>query len=85
MKYILSENQYKKLLEKKKTDKIIKILSENILKINNTLKTDILKESAIIDLFKKYKKYNILDNTILMEIQKNPLLKENYEKIKTII
>ena len=85
MKYIISENQYKKLLNKKKTDKTIKNLSESIIKINTTIKDDSLKESTIIDLFKKYKKNNLLDENILSEIEKNELLKENYNKLKSII
>ena len=85
MKYILSENQYIKLLNKKKTDKIIKNLSENIIKINNLLKNDTLKESAIVDLFKLYKKNNLLSENILTEIEKNSILKENYDKVKTIL
>ena len=56
MKYILTESQYKSLVEKKKSEKIAKIILEDLERVKKNLNEGTMLNEAIVDTLKRYAK-----------------------------
>jgi hypothetical protein len=68
MKYKITESQYVQLIEKKKTDKVVATIIEDIKKQKKYLKENVSVESAIKDVLKKYYKKGIITETVKQKL-----------------
>ena len=72
MRYIITENQYKDLVKKKKTNKTANVILEKINKIDANLNEEKSK-LAIMDVLKLYKKKGLLSEAVIKKLKENKI------------
>jgi hypothetical protein len=72
MKYIISEKQYKKLIESKTAKKITDQIIEEVERAKKTLNENIAA-NAVVDIFKKYSKKGLLNKIVVEQLKENYL------------
>ena len=72
MRYIITENQYKDLVKKKKTNKTANVILEKINKIDANLNEEKSK-LAIMDVLKLYKKKGLLSEAVIEKLKENKI------------
>jgi len=80
MKYIISEQQFKELISKKKADRIVSKLHEDIARIKKSLKSQRLIEESIKDKVIIYKKKGLLTNKVIEKLSE-----ENFFEYNSIV
>ena len=77
MKYIINEEQYIGLILKKKEDKIINKIHENIDKLKKSLKSENLIKESIKDVVTIYRKKGLLTQGIVNRLNEENVFIEN--------
>jgi hypothetical protein len=72
MKYIITENQWKLLIQNKKSDKTTNAILEKINKINANLNEE-KSTMAIMDVLRLYKKKGLLDETVIEKLKEHKI------------
>lgn len=68
MKYKITESQYRQLVEKKKTDRVVDKIIEDIKNQKKYLKENISIEGAVKDVLKKYYKKGVITETVKQKL-----------------
>jgi hypothetical protein len=63
-KYIITESQCKELIERKKVERVVNVIIEDIEKHKKYLKENISIESAVKDVLKKYYKKGVITESV---------------------
>lgn len=71
MKYILTESQYKSLIEKKRTKKITEMILEDLERVKKNLNEGTMLNEAIVDTLKRYGKKGLLTVAVLTSLLAN--------------
>lgn len=65
MKYIITEEQYKRLIGKKQTQKVVKEIVEKIDRMRNNLNEGKLLNEGIVDTLKTYLRKGLLTTSVI--------------------
>lgn len=67
-KFIISESQYKQLIERKKTEKVVNMILGDIENHKKYLKENISIEGAVKDVLKKYYKKGVMTESVKQKL-----------------
>jgi len=77
MKYLIKEEQFRQLIEKKKVDKIVSKIYEDFNKIKKSLKSQHLIEESIKDRINLYQKRGLLTSNVIKRLNEENFFEEN--------
>jgi predicted RNase H-like nuclease len=81
-KYLISEEQFRMLIQLKREEKTVNKILEDVTKVKKNLNESRLLESGIVDVLKKYRRKGILTESILNSLLKKGITEDQIKKAK---